>query len=323
MTEPKQSSIAVTIWQLLILSTLLASAYLCAVCLFSGFGVFAQASKSQYGTNKPPSLVSTATETSSQPSDVPGPAQTKLIELDARTNEMSKRIEETGNHATRVLSLIGLLVGFISGIVAIGLWQSKQYIDRVVEHYKTEMKSFIKEETEKRLSEISVAMVSQFDETLTKTIEELSMTGATALKDLEKHGSEASASIDSLAEDRMESHLRLGVLLIDRLPNIYHKALDDAVEKGILTAEEKVIAKEEVEFAVYAQKEILQGLVQLESSHVSEVIAGCHKLSAIQDRTCLPALKSALSRWSQRGDQRAVEQISAAYEKLMGTHNEE
>ena len=57
--------------------------------------------------------------------------------------------------------------------------------------------------------------------------------------------------------------------------------------------------------------------MQLESPQVSEVIAGCQRLSALQDRNCLQALKLALSRCSGKDDQRAVEQISADYEKLM------
>jgi hypothetical protein len=321
MSSLKRSLLGTVLWWGMLLLTFVTAAYLCILCL--PYAVSAQSVSAEEAMPTPapsPSPLNVDPSSSHIPPQVDANfslVQARIAALDARTNEMSKRIEELGNHATRILSLIGLLVGFITGVVGIGLWQSKQYIDRVVDHYKIEMKSYIKEETEKQLGDIKTQMSTQFKETLNQTIEELNKGGELALQGLKAYENEANTSLQSLAESRIESNLRLGILLIERIPQIFNKAIDIAHDRGLVSENDQVASKDEMEFTIYAQKEILRALVQLESSNVSEVIAGCHKLSALQDRACLPALKLALSKWSQTGDQRVIDQISASYEKLM------
>ena len=260
-TEKKLSGserprLSTALWWVFFALTIVIAISLCGICLA---GVLSQGeppvtkpakssqnpASDQASPGQPSGAVADSNPASAQPkASASESTQIKVGELDGRTNEMSKRIEEFGSHSTQVLNVIGFLIGSISAIVAIGLWQSKQYIDRVVEHYKTEMKEFIRRETESHLNELKSAMSDQFQR----------MTVAT---------------------------------------------------------------KEELDFAVYAQKEILRALVQLDSDNLDEVIAGCHTISALQDRAYLPSLKRAMAKWSDKKDSRAVEQIATAYQKLL------
>lgn len=255
MPRPMSLAISGLLWRGCHTLTLATAIYLCGVCLFATGGILAQERPAQPVATKSRKLPTQGelTQQSSKDSSNSNAAaaetsQVKIGELDGRSSEMSKRIEEIGSHATQVLNVIGLLVGFISVVVAIGLWQSKQYMDRAVDQYKAEMKSFIQVETDAKLNEIKAAVADQFQRITIKT-------------------------------------------------------------------------KEELDFAVYAQKEILRALVQLESDNVDEVIVGCQTISAMQDRAYLASLKRVLTKWSNSENTRALEQISAAYQKLLAVHS--
>jgi hypothetical protein len=326
------STLGLLVWWLFLILSILASIYLCYVCIFGSSSVLAQSNADSTNTAATNQTITDASKPSPSPLGSPqsnpasaqadilpnsSPIRNKEAEHEGRINEMSKRIEEIGNHSTRILQVIGILIGFITIVVAIGLWNAKQYVDRAAEHAKTDLEAFIKEETRKQLDELKSAVDNEFQKTMANKILELNEHGMAALKSLERYHDKAISNLKSQSESRIESYLRVGIPLIERLQQILNKALELAYERQLISPEGRDASKKELERVIWIQIQVTRALAQLESIDEELVIAGSQTLSALGDRTCLPALEMARLRWSDKP--RVVEQLSACHQKLLSS----
>lgn len=71
----------------------------------------------------------------------------------------------------------------------------------------------------------------------------------------------------------------------------------------------------ELEAVTWMQAQVDRALAQLESPNVNIALAACQTLNMLGDRTCLPALKIAKTKWSNNS--RVEKAIAMTYQKLM------
>ena len=315
------------LWALSFFCTIGIAALLCLLCLFSRGGVFARESSAgrQAGAPargaRPAELQAPAVDDaqSAEPSRADRVAfenQSKMTGLEATTSEMSKRIDEVGNHATQVLNVIGLLIGFMTAVVAIGLWQSKQYIDRVVSHSKTEMEKFIRELAEEQLRNTKSALSEQFQRTTEETFEELGKRAGGALREVGELQHEANSVIEAFSRKQMEATLYVMQELFGRFAQALNEALGAAPDSASISPGDLALIKGNLKNMMFTQMRLLEALVQLESSKSEEVLGACHTISALGDYTYLPTIERTLARWQETQNHSVVKQITAVRDKL-------
>ena len=317
------------LWLISFFCTVAAAALLCFLCLFGRGGIFAAAP----GASPPPAAASPTGSPAPPPAPPPAPqtsetvkepfdARSKVAGLEAAAGEMSKRIEQVGNHATQVLNVIGLLIGFMTAVVAIGLWQSKQYIDRVVSHSKTEMEKFIKESAEAQLRSTGDALTEQFNRTTEDAFKKLDERAGGSLREVETLRQQAGATIVAFSRREMEATLYVVRELFERFAQAFAKVLDATPEGDSLQPGERALLKGNLQNLMFTQTRLLEALVNLESSKPDEVLGACHTISALGDYTYLPTIDRVLARWREKNDQLMVRQIEVAYDKLSSVQDQ-
>jgi hypothetical protein len=245
-------------------------------------------------------------------SSVPDPNQLKVTELAARLNEMSERIREVGEHSSRILTVIGLLIGFLTFLVAIGLWHSKQYVDRIVERAELSLGKSLEGETRKQLQRVEQAISGHADK-----ISELETQRIAAVSLLQDQQAKTLSDMESFSGTYLSTSLRLGIPLMERFRQLLDNAADLTAGAGMITSQDHDGIKKQLGDLVWIQTQILRALTALESSSGDEVIGAAQTLYALGDRSCLPSLEAARARW--KSDPRVLEQISDTYRHILST----
>lgn len=229
--------------------------------------------------------------------------------LGARLEEMSKRIDEVGAHAGNVLNVIGLLVGFFSIVVAVGLWHAKQYIDRVVEGAELSLGSSLKEQSAAELSKL-LAHVAKVSDMLEKLQEQ-----AEGIKTSIDSRSEAVlGTLGIVYANSLERDSRAATQFFERYRRLLYEAANLAQEAAIISGSGRDSLVKKIDDVVWREIQVIRAVFQLESDKEEVVMAGCQTLAAQADRDCLPALELARSRWAT--NPRVIRQIDAASERL-------
>lgn len=305
------------LWLISFFGTVATAALLCFLCLFGRGGILASAA-SPTPAPTPAAAPSPGPATDRESFD----ARSKVAGLEAAAGEMSKRIEQVGDHATQVLNVIGLLIGFMTAVVAIGLWQSKQYIDRVVSHSKAEMEKFIKESAEAQLRSASAALSEQFTRTTEDAFRKLDERAGGSLREVEALRRRAGETIEAISRKEMDATLHVVRELFERFAQASVRVLDAAPDGDPLPAGERALIKRDLGELIYKQQELLGALVRLESSKPEEVLGACHTISALGDYTYLPVIERVLGRWREKDEPSVVRQMEAFYDKLSSARDQ-
>ena len=209
-----------------------------------------------------------------------------LVGIDAR-------IKETADYSSRILGLFGLLSGLVTAAVGIGLWHSRNYLDRVIEGKGAELEQAIKKFADGEKVSISASV----DE-LRIHVQEIVATQKSALEEIQRYRTEAAASANIATESWGGQAIASELPILLSLQEVVEEALDSLVDAGILSVQLRQEAMGRVSEAVRRRSEILSALAKLRSSEADTVMLGAHSLAGLGAKEATPVIAVVKMRWA-------------------------